>query len=63
MSMRFQIGLAFPSYLNKFLLFFCEREIPKIPGQSQSKQVNNDLFKMECRWFQLFYFLSRIIPG
>jgi hypothetical protein len=49
----------FYQLFNCFYLFFCEEEIPKIAGQSE--QVKNDHFEMGCRWFQLFYFLSRIL--
>ena len=55
------------SYLTDFT-YFCVNKKSK-SCWIWSEQVNNDLFERQCRWFQLFfndfqlfYFITRIIP-
>jgi hypothetical protein len=53
--------MIFFSYLTVSAIFFW-----KLFSKScwtWSEQVKNDHFQRGCRWFQLFYFLTRIIPG
>jgi len=61
-------GMIFFSYLTDFS-YFCLNKKSK-SCRTWSEQVKNDLFERGCRWFQLFfndfqlfYFLTRIIPA
>ena len=65
---RYISGMGFLQLFHWFQLFSSWEKLPKVPGHSQNWSKIDHL-KRGCRWFQifyidfqLFYFITRIIP-